>query len=298
MLAWRVVVISKPASLRVDTSQLIVAQEKEVSLPLEDLSAVVLESPMVTLSSALLARMAQQDILLLVCDEKHLPCLIALPCAGHSRLAKMQRLQLETTLPFRKRCWQTVVHQRLRIRLPACRSLRKMALLTYARCCRKSQAATAIISRRARRKSIPPPFWCALHKRYTNWYQFSPELWVCHHARCSGACTGRAWLAQFPGNPPLQANSIRSIWPMIFWNRSARWSIFVFRGWNLTMNWKKPTTNADSLLGCDVLIDEQRQPAVALDRNNGVSFITAIREKDPGQLALPMLLPIARHAYE
>lgn len=82
-------------------------------LPLEDVAVLVLESPEVLLSSSFLSRCAEVGTAVLTCDQSHLPISAALPIAGHSRLSGIQRLQLRTSLPFRKRCWQVIIKQKI-----------------------------------------------------------------------------------------------------------------------------------------------------------------------------------------
>jgi CRISPR-associated protein Cas1 len=112
-VAWRTVVIANPAKLSVKNSQLIIAQDEEIPLPLDDICTLVLESPQISLTSALLYRIAQAGIHLVVCDEKHMPCLSGLAFDSHSRLFGTQRIQIDSTLPFKKRCWQQVIRQKI-----------------------------------------------------------------------------------------------------------------------------------------------------------------------------------------
>ncbi|MCX8053331.1 MAG: type II CRISPR-associated endonuclease Cas1 [Armatimonadetes bacterium] len=112
-MAWRTVVISNPARLRIDNDRLIIIQESSTPLPLEDIAVLVIESPQVTLSSAVLARLADHGAMVIVCGPSHLPIFAGLPFAGHCRLTAVHRLQLETTLPFRKRCWQRIVQAKI-----------------------------------------------------------------------------------------------------------------------------------------------------------------------------------------
>ncbi len=105
--------IANKARLTIEDSRLVIHQDESVPIPLEDIGALVLEAPDVMLSSSLLSRCAEVGMLVLTCDKSHLPVCAALPFAGHSRLSGVQRAQLETTLPFRKRCWQAVVRQKI-----------------------------------------------------------------------------------------------------------------------------------------------------------------------------------------
>lgn len=106
--------VSNPARLRLEHDQIVIAQQDEVSFPIEDISTLLIESRDVLITSSLLSRLAEYGVGLIVCDRSHMPCMAGLPLAGHSRLAGVQRMQLDTTAPFRKRCWQTVVVRKIR----------------------------------------------------------------------------------------------------------------------------------------------------------------------------------------
>lgn len=112
-MAWRTVVISNPARLRIDNDRLVVVQEVETPLPLEDIAVLILETPQVSLSSAVLARLSEYGATVVACGPNHMPAFAGFPFAGHCRLVGVQRLQLQTSLPFRKRCWQGVVRAKI-----------------------------------------------------------------------------------------------------------------------------------------------------------------------------------------
>ena len=82
MAGWQILNISQEAQLFLEHKQCVVHLKKtaeKVSLPISNLSAVILESPFITLSAALLREMAVQNVALFVCDESHLPCGVLLP---------------------------------------------------------------------------------------------------------------------------------------------------------------------------------------------------------------------------
>ncbi|GAB4276091.1 MAG: type II CRISPR-associated endonuclease Cas1 [Coriobacteriia bacterium] len=115
MPGWRSIVIGTGARLSVRHAQLhVVTDAGETSVPLEDLDSVMLESYRITASCAVLAEMAQRGIAVFVCDRKHMPCGVLLSFNRHHRSAEIVQAQFSTTLPFRKRCWQAIVRQKIR----------------------------------------------------------------------------------------------------------------------------------------------------------------------------------------
>jgi len=114
-MGWRSVLLSQAARLSLKDCQLRIEQETKapISLPLEDLAVIVLESSQVLVTSALLNRLPELDVALVTCDASHLPNGVLLPFLPHSRSLKVMEQQMALTVPQKKRAWQTVVRQKL-----------------------------------------------------------------------------------------------------------------------------------------------------------------------------------------
>lgn len=108
-MSWRSVMITQPTKLSIQNKQLKITQEEDWSLPLEDISTIVLETPQISLSSKAMSMMAENKIVMYSCDEKHLPNGIFIPFVCHSRQLKVINQQLNCTESFRKRCWQRII---------------------------------------------------------------------------------------------------------------------------------------------------------------------------------------------
>ena len=109
-MAWRGVLLTKPAALRLDQACCLVeTDEGLVRLAFEDIAYLVLDTPQASLTSALLARFAETGVLVVACDGKHLPTGALLPLQGHFRQVQTLRAQLAVTDGLRKRLWQRLV---------------------------------------------------------------------------------------------------------------------------------------------------------------------------------------------
>lgn len=103
------VFISNPAKLSVRQNQLVIAQEREVTIPIEDVSSLMLESRAVTLTAAALQTLADSGVTVFFCDETHLPAALLLPMNRHSRQLKLLKAQIGISQPLRKQLWQSIV---------------------------------------------------------------------------------------------------------------------------------------------------------------------------------------------
>lgn len=298
-MAWRTVVISNPARLRIENDQLTIIQEEAVGLPLEDIAVLVLESHEVVLSAALLNRLAELDVMLLVCDARHLPSMAGVPFAGHSRLVGVQRLQLGTTLPFRKRCWQAIVKQKIAnqaacldlLERPGGDRLREMAEAV------QSGDSGNVESSAAREyfrrifgdgfvRGCDDPRNCALNYGYAvmraaiaralSFHGFLPAHGI-HH---------RSELNQFN----LADDFMEPLRPVVDLCAGG-----MELGAELA---KEDRQRLVSMLHVDVLVDGNRQQALHAAEMMAGSFLAACKAADPKALKLPSLLPLQNHEYE
>ena len=95
-------------------AQLLIQEEsEETSVPLEDIAVLVIESNRSSISSALLSRCADLNVLIIVCDQRFLPNGALVPFFQHSRLFKVLKTQMAATKPLQKRLWQKIVRQKI-----------------------------------------------------------------------------------------------------------------------------------------------------------------------------------------
>lgn len=108
-MSYRCLMVGNPARIRCQNEQLVIETESVHTVPIEDITAVIVESRQTTVTAAALAALAQNGVVLYWCDEKHLPCGLSLPFAQHSRQLGVLRRQLGLTAPAKKRLWQQIV---------------------------------------------------------------------------------------------------------------------------------------------------------------------------------------------
>lgn len=121
-MEFRSVFISNPAQLSVRRGQLVIRQEEEVTIPMEDLSSLLLESRAVSITAAALQELTEHGVTVYLCDAVHLPSAIVLPMNRHSRQLKLLKGQIAMTKPTQKRVWQAVVTAKI-MNQAACLSL-------------------------------------------------------------------------------------------------------------------------------------------------------------------------------
>lgn len=106
--------IQNPARLTLNKGQLRLENDCGVhTLPLEDVTALILESPQISLTSALLAQCQDHGIAVITCDATHTPNGLMVPFQPHSRQSKVARIQVSWTDDLKKRLWQRLVQAKI-----------------------------------------------------------------------------------------------------------------------------------------------------------------------------------------
>ena len=110
-MGWRILQITKPCKLSVKNRQLAYepVEGEGLTLPLEDISVLILENKQISLNNSLLSELSEYDIVLFSCDSTHHPSGAFFPFHNHSRYSEIAWQQMEISEPFKKRLWQEVV---------------------------------------------------------------------------------------------------------------------------------------------------------------------------------------------
>lgn len=112
-MAYRNLMIESEARLKILKEQLLVITDKTHSVPIEDISSILLENRHSTITIATLSKLTQAGVTVYLCDEKHTPCAVMLPFAQNSRNYGMIKLQESISLPLKKQLWQQIVKRKI-----------------------------------------------------------------------------------------------------------------------------------------------------------------------------------------
>ena len=113
-MAWRGLHISRSARLSLADNQIVVRQDDaETRIAIEDIAWIVLDSPQVTLSTALIAACMDAGVVMITTDQTHTPSGMTLPFHRHHRQAEIAGLQVNVSAPLKKRLWQALVRMKI-----------------------------------------------------------------------------------------------------------------------------------------------------------------------------------------
>ena len=112
-MLYRSIYIGNPAHLKLKDKQLKITdpatQTVKGSVPIEDLGLLMLDHYQITVSHQLLQELMKNNVVLISCDEKHLPLGAMLPFGGNTQYSERVKTQLEVSEPLKKQLWKQTV---------------------------------------------------------------------------------------------------------------------------------------------------------------------------------------------
>jgi CRISPR-associated protein Cas1 len=112
----RIVDISEAAYLHLKHQQLVIDKQGDTvgQVPIEDLGVLILQHSAIVLTQQIVIACQKNNVIIIFCDDKHLPYSVILPIAESNTLHnKILKQQVATTEPTRKRLWQQIVQNKI-----------------------------------------------------------------------------------------------------------------------------------------------------------------------------------------
>lgn len=128
-MAFRNVYLQNDVHLKIKNEQLLVEETNEkITIPLEDLNSVCIESLRTVISTYTLKKFIEHDVIVYICDEKHLPTGVLIGTNNYSRQLKNIKMQIEMSKPLTKRIWQDIIKVKI---LNQARCLKELNIKEY-----------------------------------------------------------------------------------------------------------------------------------------------------------------------
>lgn len=109
-MAFRNIYIQNDVYIKIKNEQLVIQKEsKEHTIPLEDINSICIESQRTSVTTYALQKFIENDIVVYICDNKHLPTGILVGTNNYSRQLKNIKLQFNVPKPLNKRIWQKII---------------------------------------------------------------------------------------------------------------------------------------------------------------------------------------------
>lgn len=109
-MSWRVVYIEKSDYLKLYLDNLkVVREETEILIPLSDIHTIIVDNQQTVVTARLLNKLAEYHILLIFCDEKHLPNIYALSPHSHHQSSRVLERQVQWNEQTKGTMWQKII---------------------------------------------------------------------------------------------------------------------------------------------------------------------------------------------
>lgn len=110
----RTIVVSSRAYISHKDEQLCIAKEdEELTVPIEDIGVLILESHQVTITQSALSSLMANNVVVIGCDATHHPDGIMIPLAGNLLHTAVLKTQIEASLPLTKQLWMQTVRAKI-----------------------------------------------------------------------------------------------------------------------------------------------------------------------------------------
>lgn len=96
--------------------------KQPITRPIEDIGILIIESHQVTLTSALLSSLLENNVAVITCDSRHMPNGLLLPLSGNTIQSERYLAQISCSLPLKNNCGNRLSCQRLPIKEKCLRS--------------------------------------------------------------------------------------------------------------------------------------------------------------------------------
>lgn len=108
-MAFRALVIDSHCKLEYSLGYLVFRTAEETKrVILDEVRTIVINSPMVSMTAALLIELARKKIKVILCDEKHNPCGEFLPTYGNNLTTKRIKTQIEWKQETKDEIWKAI----------------------------------------------------------------------------------------------------------------------------------------------------------------------------------------------
>lgn len=112
----KTIIFSNPAKLSLADMQMVIDTKSDkgiITRPIEDIGIMIVESKCVTLTSALLSALLNNNTAVVFCNDSHLPSGMLLAFSGNTLMNQRSMSQIAASAPLKKQLWQQTVSSKI-----------------------------------------------------------------------------------------------------------------------------------------------------------------------------------------
>jgi len=108
---------TSPVALSLKYGQLVVTSKENgdtLTRPIEDIGFVIIDNPMVSVTVPVLNELTENNVAVILCDKRQMPCSMLMPLEGNSTLQESYKYQLEASAPLKKQMWKQLIEAKIK----------------------------------------------------------------------------------------------------------------------------------------------------------------------------------------
>jgi CRISP-associated protein Cas1 len=107
-------VVRLPEVEKNETLPEIFKKEHYATIPIEDIGVVVIDHQRITISQALIAKLLNNNVALITCNNTHMPTGLMLNLDGNTLQSQRFKAQLDASEPLKKQLWQQTIRAKIK----------------------------------------------------------------------------------------------------------------------------------------------------------------------------------------
>lgn len=109
-MGWRIIDIEQGQQVKLFLNNLIILKDlKKITIPLCDIGTIVFDNTRTIITIRLINELTKNNILVIVCDEKHLPSSLIIPQIGNFNSLKILEKQINWDAKFKHSKWKEII---------------------------------------------------------------------------------------------------------------------------------------------------------------------------------------------
>lgn len=114
-MGFRLIMIENDVSIRLKLDNLIIRkEEKDIWIPIEDISVLIIDNRKITLTARMLCSLAAHNVGVIFCNQEHLPIGFYSSYDNHSRISKAIHFQIDASDKYYDELWQSIVRAKIK----------------------------------------------------------------------------------------------------------------------------------------------------------------------------------------
>ena len=108
---------TSPVALSLKDKQMVITfkdNKDTVTRPIEDIGFVIIENPQVSISVPLMNELAENNVSVVFCDKKQMPCTMLMTLEGNTTQQESYKYQIDASAPMKKNIWKQLVESKIR----------------------------------------------------------------------------------------------------------------------------------------------------------------------------------------